>query len=185
MAKPARPSPGDPAKGQGAVSPPPPPDPAILEKEVWRLHGELQTFKELAARAQADLQNARARMGKEAEEMRVYAAELLVRQLLPTIDSFRRACQHLPQDLAGHEWVKGVLSTEQELLRQLRAIGMEPMDSVGKPLDPLQHEAIFTTPGEDGKVLEVLEEGYLFRGKVLKPAKVKVGNGREDQETGK
>lgn len=148
-------------------------DPAELE----RLQKEVQTFKELAARAQADLQNARSRMGKEAEEMRVYAAELIVRQLLPTVDNLHRACQHLPKALASHEWTKGVLSTEQELLRQLKGIGCEPMDVLGKPVDSLQHEVLLTAPGEEGKVLEVIEEGYTFRGKVLRPAKVKVGAG--------
>lgn len=142
-------------------------------------------FKELAARAQADLQNARARMGKEVEEMRVYAAELLVRQLLPTIDNFRRACQHLPADLQGHEWIRGILSTEQELLRQLKSIGLESMEAVGKFVDPLQHEVLLSAAGEKGKVLEVLEDGYLFRGKVLRPAKVKVGEGLGDQASGK
>lgn len=161
-----------------------------LQGEVTRLQKDVQQFKELAARAQADLQNARARMGKEAEEMRVFASELLLRQLLPTIDNLRRACQHLPKDLASHEracpelveWAKGVLSTEQELLRQLKSIGLEPIDAIGKPVDPLHHEILLTAQGEEGKVLEVLEEGYLFRGKVLRPAKVKVGKAEEPSQ---
>lgn len=153
-----------------------------LQGEVERLQKDVQQFKELAARAQADLQNARVRMGKEAEEMRVFASELLLRQLLPTIDNLRRACQHLPKDLASHEWAKGVLSTEQELLRQLKGIGLEPIDAVGKPVDPLQHEILLTGQGEDGKVVEVIEEGYLFRGKVLRPAKVKVGQSPKDEK---
>ncbi|MBI4129575.1 nucleotide exchange factor GrpE [Candidatus Peregrinibacteria bacterium] len=169
-------------KGEGKHPPQhaavnPPVDIAQLRAEIEKLRAEVQTFKELAARAQADLQNARARMGKEAEEMRIFAAELLIRQLLPTIDSLRRACQHLPVDLQSHEWVKGILSTEQEFLRQFKSIGCEPIDAIGKPFDPLQHEVLFAVPGEEGKVLEVLEEGYLFRGKVLRPAKVKVGQG--------
>lgn len=170
----------DPQRQAGGVHPgqtTPPAEVDVLRKEIEKLRTEVQTFKELAARAQADLQNARARMGKEAEEMRVYAAELIVRQLLPTIANLRRACQLLPKDLQQHEWAKGVLSTEQELLRQLKGIGCEPMDALGKPIDPLQHEVLLTVPGEEGKVLEVLEPGYLFRGKVLRPAKVKVGQG--------
>ncbi|MBI2524052.1 nucleotide exchange factor GrpE [Candidatus Peregrinibacteria bacterium] len=160
-----------------------PADVAVLQKEVEKLRAEVQTFKELAARAQADLQNARARMGKEAEEMRVFAAELLIRQLLPTIDSLRRACQHLPVDLQSHEWVKGILSTEQEFLRQLKSIGCEPIDAFGKVLNALQHEVLLTVPGEEGKILEVIEEGYLFRGKILRPAKVAVGSGAVQKPT--
>ncbi len=183
MTKSAHHDPVIPPKVQGGGAPPssPMPDPAVHQKELERLQKEVQQFKELAARAQADLQNARARMGKEAEEMRVFASELLVRQLLPTIDNLRRACQHLPDDLSSHEWVKGVLSTEQELLRQLKSIGCEPIDALGKPVDPLQHEVLLSAPGEEGKVLEVIEEGYMFRGKVLRPAKVAVGNGEVQQ----
>lgn len=161
----------------GMTVPTPPLDIALLRAEIEKLRAEVQTFKELAARAQADLQNARARMGKEAEEMRVFAAELLIRQLLPTIDSLRRACRHLPADLQSHEWVKGVLSTEQEFLRQLKSIGCESIDAMGKSVDPLQHEVLLTVPGEEGEVIEVIEDGYLFHGKVLRPAKVKVGQG--------
>lgn len=159
------------------VPPPPVSDSVVLQREIERLQKEVQTFKELAARAQADLQNARVRMGKEAEEMRIFAAELLLRQLLPTVDSLRRACQHLPKEFSSHEWARGVLSIEKELLRQLKGIGLEPVDAVGKPVDSFQHEVLLTAQGEEGKVLEVLEDGYLFRGKVLRPAKVKVGDG--------
>lgn len=149
----------------------------VLQQEAEKLRAEVQQFKELAARAQADLQNARARMGKEAEEMRIFASELLIRQLLPTISNLRRACRHLPADLASHEWVKGVLSTEQEMMRQLKSIGLESMDAMGKAVDPLSHEVLLAREGEEGKILEVIEEGYLFRGKVLRPAKVVVGSG--------
>ncbi len=155
----------------------------VLRKEVERLQSEVQTFKELAARAQADLQNARARMGKEAEDMRVFASEILVRQLLPTVDNLRRACRHLPADLVSNEWVKGVLSTEQEMMRQLKSIGLESMAAAGKPVDPFQHEVLLAREGEEGKVLEILEEGYLFRGKVLRPAKVAVGSGVGQKST--
>ena len=158
-------------------------EPKLLRTEIEKLRAEVQTFKELAARAQADLQNARARMGKEEEEMRIFAAELLIRQLLPTIDSLRRACRHLPADLQRHEWVKGVLSTEQEFLRQLKSIGLESMAAVGKMVDPFQHEVLLAREGEEGKVLEVLEEGYLFRGKILRPAKVVVGSGAVQKPT--
>src|SRR3989338_4921559 len=127
----------DPHRQAGAT--PPAPDLVLLQQEIERLKGEVQTFKELAARAQADLQNARARMGKEAEEIRTFAAELLVRQLLPTIDNFRRACQHLPADLQSHEWVKGILSTEQELLRQFQQVGVQAITEVGVPIDPQRH----------------------------------------------
>lgn len=137
---------------------------------------ELNRLKEIAARAQADLQNAKDRLHREAEEFRRYAAEGVMRRVLPTIDNFQRAIQHVPGDLKDHEWVKGVVAMEQELLRGLQDAGLKRMESLGVAADPARHEILMTGPGEEGKVTEVFEEGYVLYDKVLRPAKVKVGS---------
>ena len=141
------------------------------------LQEELQRMKELAARAQADLQNARMRVEKEAHDIRRFAAESLLIRLLPTLDNFQRAIHHCPPELKDHEWVKGMISMEQELMRQLEAVGLKRMESVGQIVDPERHEVLLSAPGEQGKVIEVLEDGYELHGRVLRAAKVKVGNG--------
>ena len=71
---------------------------------------------ELAGRAQADLQNAKDRMQKEGEELRKFALENTLLLLLPTIDNFQRAFEHLPEDLEGNEWVGGVIAIEKDLM---------------------------------------------------------------------
>lgn len=138
---------------------------------------ELSRLKEIAARAQADLQNAKDRLHREAEEFRRYAAEGVMRRILPTIDNFQRAVKHVPDELKNNEWAKGVIAMEQELLRQLHDAGLKRMESLGVSVDCTRHEVLMTGPGEDGKVVEVLEEGYMLHDKVLRPAKVKVGSG--------
>ncbi len=136
---------------------------------------EVQKFRDLAARAQADLQNAKARVEREREEIGKFATESLIQKLLPTIDNFQRAIKHIPETLASDDWVKGVVAMEQELVRQLNAAGLKKIDALGQPVDPNKHEVLLTGEGEPNVVLEVLEDGYELHGKVLRPAKVKVG----------
>ncbi len=142
-----------------------------------KLSEELAKMTELAGRAQADLQNAKDRMQKEGEELRKYALENTLLLLLPTIDNFQRAFEHLPEDLKGNEWVEGVVAIEKDLVGKLNALGLEKIESLGEKVDPEKHEVLQTGNGEEEKVVEVFEEGYMFNGKTLRPAKVKVGDG--------
>lgn len=148
-----------------------------LKAEVAALTAELAKFKDLAARSQADLQNAKARVEREAGELRQFAAESIIRKILPTLDNFQRAFQHIPADLQSHEWVKGVSAIEQDLMKQMEAAGLKRMQSLGQLVDPQRHEVLSIGAGETEKVAEVFEEGYELHGKVLRPAKVRAGDG--------
>jgi molecular chaperone GrpE len=150
---------------------------ADLEKHVKELTEQLSRVTDLAARSQADLQNAKARMQKDSDDFRKFASEAVIKKLLPTIDNFQRAAAHLPKDLEGHEWVKGMMATEQELLRQLQELGLKKMDVIGQQVDTSKHEVLTVGDGPEGQVTEVFEDGYELHGKVLRPAKVKVGGG--------
>ncbi len=136
---------------------------------------ELAKLKDMAARAQADLQNAKIRMEKEAGEIRSFAMQGLIEKLLPTIDNFQRAFDHMPEELKDNEWVMGLMATEQQLMNDLAAVGLKRMESLGKPVDTTQHEVLQTAEGEKDTVVAVHEEGYLLNGKVIRAAKVVVG----------
>jgi molecular chaperone GrpE len=144
---------------------------------VKELEEQVAKLTDIAGRAQAELQNAKLRMEREGNELKKFAAEVCLRKLLPTIDNFQRAFKHLPQELQSHEWVKGVLSIEQELMRVTGEMGLKKFAVTGEQVNPERHEVLMTAPGEAGAVLEVFEDGYEFGGKVLRPAKVKVGSG--------
>ncbi|MFA6038887.1 MAG: nucleotide exchange factor GrpE [Candidatus Peribacteraceae bacterium] len=165
-------------KAEGNKSTPPAADGMIADK-VRELEEQVKKLTDIAGRAQADLQNAKMRLEKSAEDMRKYAAESLLLRLLPTIDNFQRAFQHLPEDLRENDWVKGVTAIEQELMRQLTEMGLKKVDALHQPLDPSRHEVLLQGEGEEGKVIEVLQEGYELHGRVLRPAKVKVGAKKE------
>jgi molecular chaperone GrpE len=148
-----------------------------LEKNVAELTEQLKKHSETASRAQAELANAKMRMEKEATEMRMFASEVALKKLLPTIDNLQRALKHLPKDIADNDWVKGIVALEQGFLKQVGDLGLVRFESRGKPLDAERHEVLMQGPGPANTVTEVLEEGYELHGKVIRPAKVKVGDG--------
>jgi len=150
---------------------------AATQAELDAVQPELNRLKDLAARAQADLQNAKTRIEREAGETRKYATEGFIMKLLPTIDNFQRAFRHLPEELLSHDWVKGVASVEQQMMNELTAVGLQKMDCVGQAADPQKHEVLQAGPGEKDVITDVFEDGYELNGKVLRPAKVKVGDG--------
>lgn len=150
---------------------------AALEQEVKDLREHLRQMTDIAARAQADLQNAKLRMQKDGEDIRTFAAEAALRKLLPTVDGFQRAFRHLPDDLKNHEWVKGVAAVEQELLRRMGEMGLRSMECRGQQVDTAKHEVVTLGPGKEGEIIDVVEDGYELHGKVLRPAKVIVGGG--------
>ena len=148
-----------------------------LQKEIATLQAELARFRDLAGRAQADLQNAKARVERESDDLRRFASEQMIRRMLPTLDNFQRAFQHVPAELESHEWVRGVAAIEQELMRVMADAGLTRMSSLNQPVDASRHEILSVGDGPTDVVVEVFEEGYEMNGKVLRPAKVKVGGG--------
>lgn len=156
-----------------------------LEAKVLELTEQLKKASDVSSRSQAELQNAKIRLEREAGEIRKFASEAVLLKLLPTIDNLQRALKHLPKDIDDKkrvypelvEWVKGIVALEQQFLSEVGEMGLKRFDSVGKPLDAERHEVLMQVPGDAGTVIDVLEDGYELHGKVVRPAKVKVGGG--------
>lgn len=98
----------------------------------------------------------------------------LVRELLPVLDDFERAMR---VETADREYVKGIELIYQRLFDQLKKQGLEPIHTEGKRFDPNLHQAIERVPTEDAEDQSILGEfqrGYQFKGKLLRPAMVRV-----------
>ena len=145
---------------------------------VRELAAERKKNEELLTRlkyAQADLENYRKRVDKETKE----AQEALVRTLLGRIlvvqDELDLAAKHA--DAEDSELSEGIGMVRRNLESALESVGVERIDSVGKPFDPTVHEAVErvqgTTSGED-MVVEEVRPGFMFRGQLLRPSMVKV-----------
>lgn len=128
-------------------------------------------------RAQADFDNYRRRTQKEKEELAQYASLKLVSQLLPVLDNFERALQSGGDAQGSDSFAKGVEMIYRQLMQVLEAEGLRRMDAAGTPFDPELHQAIMQVESEaheEGTVVEVVQNGYWLKDKVIRPAMVKV-----------
>ncbi|MBU1018392.1 MAG: nucleotide exchange factor GrpE [Patescibacteria group bacterium] len=148
-----------------------------IKLELARIREEHETLKDTAMRAAADLQNFKRRIQEEQADLRIFANVQLLEALFPIIDNLKRAFQSLPENLAENEWVKGIESIEKQLIDTLTQLGLEEIKTIGEQLNPELHEAVLQGPGPKDEITEELEKGFAFKGKAIKPAKVKVGDG--------
>ena len=104
-----------------------------------------------------------------------YAAEDILVKLLPIVDNLELAEKELTEEHKNNSFVTGVLQIASQLREFLKTQGVEEMESYGKKFNPEFHEAVGEMEGKEaGMVGEVVAKGYMLRGKVLRPAKIKV-----------
>jgi molecular chaperone GrpE len=143
--------------------------------ELEKLRAERNDLFERLARLQAEFDNYRKRAAKENAEYRDYAVSDAARSLLPVIDSFTLALKNAaakPDDLR-----KGVELIFKQLQDVLQKMNIERVPAQGEPFDPRLHEAIEmveTDAAPDHHVLEELQPGYRIKGRLLRPAMVRV-----------
>lgn len=150
------------------------PDPSDLQKELDQLAGEKAEMHDRLLRGQAEFQNFKKRVEKERSELYEYASMEAVRALLPVLDDFERS---LKAESADKEYVKGMELIYQRFYDGLKKLGLEPIISAGEPFNPHVHHAVDMVETEDAPADTVLEEfqrGYNFKGRMLRPAMVKV-----------
>jgi molecular chaperone GrpE len=104
------------------------------------------------------------------------AKESVFEEIIPVLDNFRLAEKTISKEDKNNQSVIGLLMIKKQLEDALKALGLEEIESVGKPFDPSLHEAIEEIEGEEtGIIIEEIEKGYYYNGKTLRPSKVKVG----------
>jgi molecular chaperone GrpE len=151
----------------------PAPADVVEELDVEQLVAQRDEFREAAQRVQADFENYRKRVLREQTENVARATEGLVEQLLPVLDSFELALDTL--DEQDERVRKGIELVYAQLLSALERVGLERIDTDGKPFDPNVHEAVMHEEGDgDPVVAETMRGGYRLKGRVLRPAMVKV-----------
>jgi len=133
-------------------------------------------------RAQADFVNYKRRAEQEREETASFANSALILKLLPVLDDWELALANVPADLADLGWVEGIRLIERKFRAVLEAQGLSPIEVVGQPFDPNLHEAAMTGRGREGIVIAELQRGYRLYERVLRPARVVVGNREEEKE---
>jgi len=147
---------------------------AVVVAERDQLRAEKADLQDRLLRARAEFDNARRRAERERSDFLQFAAMDSVKEIVPILDDFERA---LGVETADKEYAKGVELIYQRLFETLKKLGLEPIETTGKMFDPNIHQAVErveTEEAEDMAVLGEFQRGYNFRGRLLRPAMVKV-----------
>lgn len=152
-----------------------------------QLTAERDQLKDRLLRLAAELENYKKRSEREKAEFLKRANENLLRDLLPVVDNLERALQHAEQ-ADKDSMLQGLELTHQELMKVLSRHGLERIEALGQPFDPERHEAMMQQEdleAEPNTVINELQKGYLYHGRLLRPAMVVVSKrpeSTEDQE---
>lgn len=163
----------------GEVEPmvPEPEDVETLKQVLAEEKGKAERHLANWQRAEADLANYKRHSDQEKQEIGRYANITLMLSILPVLDDMERAFAALPPRTARQGWVDGVRLVERKLLNSLEALGLSRIEALGKPFDPNLHEAVRQDAGAEGTVVAEVQKGYKLHDRVIRPAKVVVGNG--------
>ncbi len=134
----------------------------------------------LAQRAAADYANLKRRSEADREATLGLASEALLGKVIALADDFDRAVDALPAELREVPWIDGVVAIDRKLRQLLESEGVSPIDALGRPFDPREHEAIGHIAGTgrpEGEVVAEIRRGYRLRDRVLRPALVAVSDG--------
>jgi molecular chaperone GrpE len=148
--------------------------PASKAAEVEQLRAERDELRDLVQRSRAEFENYRRRVDREKADMMDHGAADAVRQMLAVFDDFNRALQVETQDKT---YSRGIELIHQRFSETLKKIGLTPIEAEGKIFDPNLHYAVDMSPTEDAEdqtILAEYQKGYFFKGKLLRPAMVKV-----------
>ncbi|MBT4384463.1 nucleotide exchange factor GrpE [Candidatus Peregrinibacteria bacterium] len=143
--------------------------------ELDQIREELEQMTETAKRALADLQNFKRHSEEQRAELGIFANIQLLNALFPTIDNFSRAFEHVPEEIAEHDFIKSMRTVQESFMQTLKNLGLQPIDQTEIPVDPNMHEVLMEGEGPAGQVIQIFEIGYSFNGKTVRPAKVQVG----------
>jgi len=158
------------------------------EQEVEKTDEELaEEYLNDLKRCQAEFENYKKRQASQQKEIGAYLTEKLVMDIVPVMDNFRAATEHIPETEKSSPWVTGIQYIEKQLEKVLSENGVTIIEaSIGNAFDPKIHEAVDTerqshesgmeNQKEKQKVAKVIQKGYKLGEKVIRPAKVIVKN---------
>jgi len=159
-----------------------PAEPETLEAAKALLNEEKEQAQRFLAnwqRAEADFVNYKRRVEQERDEAKRLANAALIINILPVLDDLERALSSLNIQLVGLTWFDGIRLIYRKLQLVLESAGVSMIEAEGQPFDPRFHEAVMYGEGEEGKVVAEVQRGYKLGDRVLRPAMVIVGKGKE------
>jgi len=156
-----------------------PPETPDLEQALSAEKKKAEEYLASWRRAQADFINYKRRAEQERLEFSKFANASAFLGLLPVLDDMERALAAIPPEFDGHDWVAGVRLVERKFKSSLEAQGVKPILALGMAFNPNLHEAVRQDKGPEGVIIQEFQKGYTLNDKLLRPARVVVGNGEE------
>ena len=147
--------------------------------EVATLAAERDQYRDAALRAQAELENYRKRVAREAENSAKFLTLPLVRDLLPALDNLGRTVQAAEQTGKVDDLIQGLQMIQGQFDQIFGNYSAKPIDCIGQAFDPNLHEALQQMPSEEHPpmtVIQELERGYIMHERVIRPSKVIVAS---------
>ncbi len=154
------------------------------DAELLKLRAEKEELLQTMIRRQADFENFRKRTERDRHEEGRRGVERLILDLIPVLDAFDRALQ-AHDDSAYEEYRKGITLIRKQLWDSIAKHGVQRIEAAGKIFDPHQHQAIERLESQDfpdGFIVAVFQDGYMFHGRVLRPAIVRVSVNSGERE---
>ncbi|WP_083996517.1 nucleotide exchange factor GrpE [Fervidobacterium thailandense] len=148
----------------------------LLKEKVTELESQLKEIQNAARIIKANFENYKLDVERQIREVSKSSVLRFVKILLPVVDDFKRAFAYYEQTKDLEEFYKGITKIYEKFLKILENEGLKVIDTSGK-FDPFLHEAFEKEERDDVEeytILSVIEDGYIFNGQVVKPAKVKV-----------
>lgn len=149
-----------------------------LQSRMQQLEQESSSYKDQYLRVAADLKNFKRRTEEERGTLIRNATAGLILKILPILDDFDLAMQHVPAEVAETPWFNGLQGVQRKLQMVLEGEGVKPIEALGEPFNPHFHDAVMhedAGPEQAGKVTADLRRGYMLHDRVLRPSMVKVG----------
>ncbi|MEI6480823.1 MAG: nucleotide exchange factor GrpE [Candidatus Saccharibacteria bacterium] len=143
-----------------------------LHEELAR---EVAALTEALQRERADAINIRRRHDEQIAQLRTTIKASVIEEMLPALDNFERALKHVPADLEGNDYIKGVQGVVKQFESTLKDLGVERIKTIGETFNPNIHEAVSADgEGESETISEELQAGYVVGDRVIRHAMVKV-----------
>ena len=152
---------------------------ADSEDAMAGLQADLDRFRDLALRSQADFENYKKRAAREKEDAVKYANSVLLQRLVSVLDNFELGLAAARREGAQSPIYSGMVLVQKQLNDLLAENGLEPIEAESKKFDPNLHEAIGHEPSDspEGTVVRQARRGYRFKDRLLRPARVVVSSG--------
>ncbi len=147
------------------------------ENDITKLKEENRVLNDKLLRATADIQNMKRRSVEERVTARFDGAKDLLSSIAKTIDDLHRAFAHIPEELQDNDFIKSLLLINDNLTKTLKEQGVEFFGEANEIFDANLHDSMMMDPNtKKNTIAQVFEKGILFKGKVVRHAKVSVGN---------